>query len=202
MIKHLHFSKDWKASIGREGNTFTSDIMELNNRQKHCKTKGYLHFWYSDLHKDYHTSFCNYHIWELNLQLNQMHALPSPGLVRQIFRWHSGTWPLMVDRLWLCLRAVATWCFCSGRNRCWSRGRVLECSGGRLQRGLRSCLVSSKVLCNDLLIVSKKKKQTQNKTEGIWSDIGYSIAFKICEQDKCETNCNTWNNCKFRHITV
>ena len=148
----------------------------------------------SDLHQDYCAIFYKYHIWALNLQLNWIHALPSPGLVRQVFRRHSSTRPLMVDRLWLWLRAVAIRCLCPGRNRRCSRGGILECSGGRLQRGLRSCLVSSKVLCNNLLIVAKKIEKRSR------SDVGQSVC--IHELDEYETDCKKWDYYKFRHIIV
>lgn len=87
----------------------------------------------------------------------------------------------MVHRLRLRLGAVAVRGLCPARNRRWSRGGILECSGGRLQRGLRSCLVSSKVLCDNLLDVTKKKVEKRS-----WLDIGHSVG--ICELDETDGN--------------
>lgn len=61
-----------------------------------------------------------------------------------------------MDRLRLGFWAVMIWCFSPHRGRHQSRWWVLECWSGRLLGRLWGNLISSKILCDNLLQIRKK----------------------------------------------
>lgn len=90
-----------------------------------------------------------------NLCLVQNKTIPSPGFIHKIFWRDSRTWSGMQDSLRLRLWAVATWRFSSYRCGRQSRWWSLECRSRRL----RGNLISSKILCDNLLWMRKGGSQ-------------------------------------------